>query len=630
MNRVVSPPLNQLDMLPTPLNESERRVLRFFDKSLPAEWEIYVQPFLNGLEPDFVLLHPAVGIAVFEVKAWRTEAYDVKGTAPDPHLFKRGSNRRLRDPIAQIRSYKDEIVDLYCPRLNTTAGRAGLQDVTAGIIMTRSSDRQAKEFLGPFLTPEMLKFPRYYPISGRDALARNDIEAVFPDSLRDGSRFMNEEMAEDLRHWLREPAFARERRQPLKLDARQELVATSRTANGLRRVKGPAGSGKTAALAARAAHLAAEGKQVLVCSYNLTLINYIRDLAAQYGRTKGISSKNIVYLSFHRWCKRACHQAGFDREYDAIWSDVSDHSDRDRPSSRRDDALDSRVPNLARVALGRARTPIDSVTFDAIIVDEGQDWRPEWWDTLRSALREGGEMLLVADMTQDVYGTADRWTEQAMIGAGFSGPWFRLEQSYRIPGRLTPLLARYAAHFLPNGEADIPKPAQQRLELEPVDLKWRQTTRLHLATACAEEIVVQMRELQMGAAIPDIVFLADNNLGRNVVELLAERGIEVVHTYDENPRQARRQKMAFRQGRGKVKATTWHSFKGWESAQLIVGVKRAKSRQDRAALYAAMTRLMRSDGGSALTIVNAEPDLLSFGREWPRFSGHRGKAGSVD
>ena len=79
MVRVISPPPSQLDSLPTPLTEGERQVLRLFDNALPESWEIYVQPFLNGLRPDFVLLNPAVGIAVFEVKDWSIGAYETRG-----------------------------------------------------------------------------------------------------------------------------------------------------------------------------------------------------------------------------------------------------------------------------------------------------------------------------------------------------------------------------------------------------------------------------------------------------------------------------------------------------------------------------------------------------------------------
>ena len=49
-------------------------MLDFFDRYLPDGWEIYIQPHLNGVRPDFVLLHPNVGIAVFEIKDWNLDA----------------------------------------------------------------------------------------------------------------------------------------------------------------------------------------------------------------------------------------------------------------------------------------------------------------------------------------------------------------------------------------------------------------------------------------------------------------------------------------------------------------------------------------------------------------------------
>ena len=76
MTRHVDPPLDALDELPTPLTDGERQVVRLFDQKLPEEWEIYVQPHLNGLRPDIVVLHPRVGIAVFEIKDWDLAAME--------------------------------------------------------------------------------------------------------------------------------------------------------------------------------------------------------------------------------------------------------------------------------------------------------------------------------------------------------------------------------------------------------------------------------------------------------------------------------------------------------------------------------------------------------------------------
>jgi hypothetical protein len=66
MPRRVSPPLAEIDAQCTPLTTGEHRLLDIFCEQLPESWETYVQPHLNGLRPDFVLLHPNVGVAVFE------------------------------------------------------------------------------------------------------------------------------------------------------------------------------------------------------------------------------------------------------------------------------------------------------------------------------------------------------------------------------------------------------------------------------------------------------------------------------------------------------------------------------------------------------------------------------------
>jgi hypothetical protein len=68
VSRFICPSREELGRLRTPLTAGERWVLKFFDRHLPGGWEIYVQPHISGLRPDFILLHPHAGIAVFEVK----------------------------------------------------------------------------------------------------------------------------------------------------------------------------------------------------------------------------------------------------------------------------------------------------------------------------------------------------------------------------------------------------------------------------------------------------------------------------------------------------------------------------------------------------------------------------------
>jgi hypothetical protein len=117
------------------LDARRARSPRVFDAHLDPEWEIYCQPHLNGLRPDFVLLNPSVGIAVFELKDWNLDAmhYFVPAGGRDLHGRKDGKSFSLaaQNPVTKVNHYRDAVYKLYCPRLKQNAGFAA---VTAGVI----------------------------------------------------------------------------------------------------------------------------------------------------------------------------------------------------------------------------------------------------------------------------------------------------------------------------------------------------------------------------------------------------------------------------------------------------------------------------------------------------------------
>lgn len=154
--RVIHPPREAHDRLRQPLTPGERMVLDAFDRHLPIDWEIYVQPHLNGLRPDFVLLHPGVGIAVFEVKDWDLDAmryYVRKGDTGRPELWAERDNKTFSversNPVRAASRYKQDINDIYCPRLD---GRHGLGAITAGVIFPFADADRARTLLGSGLT----------------------------------------------------------------------------------------------------------------------------------------------------------------------------------------------------------------------------------------------------------------------------------------------------------------------------------------------------------------------------------------------------------------------------------------------------------------------------------------------
>lgn len=614
LQRIISPARDQFSTLRQPLTDGERRVLELFDATLDPAWEIYIQPHLNGLRPDFVLLNPNVGVAVFEVKDWNLDAmhYFTTGTRP-PELRGRKDGRSFslqsQNPIAKVNYYRDAIYKLYCPRLEQSAGFAA---ITAGVIFPFAETRRVRELFSSFIThSEDDPYARYQPITGAEDLSAGEIGKIFPESSRRSSKVMREEFAADLRGWLVEPDFSITQRQALELDPNQRMLVEDRTASGYRRIKGAAGSGKSLVLASRAAKLADEGKSVLIATYNITLWHYLRDLVVR-ALSDPHSYQSITFVNFHSWCKQVCMDVGWGAQYDDLWKNNEAKA-----------VLEFDLPQLIALASEADEAP----RYDAILVDEGQDYRPQWWNTLRRFLKPGGEMMLVADATQDVYGTAGAWTDEAMSGAGFRGAWAHLDVSYRLPPAATPLVRDFVTRYLPEKGADLPALAQGALDLFPAQLRWVQCGADDAICTCVSELQRLMQ--QTGAADlanADITFLAsDVKTGSKVVTRLSGFEIASVATFARDIQERRRQKMAFYMGDARIKATTLHSFKGWEAPLLVIHIGSAVVSQSVALIYAGLTRLKKRAEGSRLTVVSSAPELAEFGRTWPEFVERRSR-----
>lgn len=62
-----------------------------------------------------------------------------------------------------------------------------------------------------------------------------------------------------------------------------------------------------------------------------------------------------------------------------------------------------------------------------------------------------------------------------------------------------------------------------------------------------------------------------------------------MHTYDQDEQERRRQKVGLYMGDARVKATTLHSFKGWESRSLVIYLGEKISQKSLALLYTGLT-----------------------------------------
>lgn len=607
--RLISPPAAEHDSLRQPLTDGEKLVFEFFNTYLPEEWEIYLQPHLNGLKPNFVLLHPQNGIAVFEVKDWNLDAlhYFCEWSNDKPRLMgnngTRTFSREKDNPVTKIELYKEEIFNLYCPRLQQ---KSGFGAITAGIIFPFTEKKRIEDLFKPFRDfRNMSGYSNLYPLVGSDTIARGNIKFDLT-RLNKINDCMSVEIAADLRAWLAEPSFVKDQRSPLELSSDQKRLITTRTVTGYRRIKGSAGSGKSIVLAGRAAELVSLGLNVLVCTFNITLINYLRDVSVRW---KGTSAKNaITWLHFHALCKRILIESGYESEYSQLCNDY--HYDFK--------VFDEKLTDLLLSVCNDAN---DYSVYDAILVDEGQDFHPKWWQVLRKLVKPNGEMLLVADRTQDVYGTASAWTDEQMINSGFSGEWGSLDVSYRMPPKLIEITRQFAETFLPESLRQIPISLNFELDryIYLCEIKWQQIHPNQIVDVTIEAVLDMMKiaNPEERLAVADITIIVDSeSIGINLSDKLnSDYGMLCIDTFerDKQNNDGRRKKIGFFMGDARVKLTTIQSFKGWEARLLVLVISKANSPQGLSAIYAGLTRLKRSvNGTSNLSVICSAPELGSF------------------
>ena len=517
MNRIISPTKSDCDNLRQHLEAGERQFIEYLDENLHRNWEIYIQPHLNGLCPDVVILNPAIGIGVFEVKNWNLKAmkYFLQEDNYGMTQLKAINNSRVKfqyypNPVDQLIQYKKEIINLYSFGLNFQ--KYGSLVVNVGLVLPSATKQKAEELFLPLFKSRNQKVFNLFDEGGENynnciitkENLSEDIKFVLPTGItRFSSKFMNRVIADQLRIWLIEPESNIEQRTSINYNTKQLDYVNSRTKSGYRRIRGSAGSGKSVVLVGRAVKLMEESKKVLVVNFNITMLNYLQDLAV---RISSQARRNITWLNFHNLGSRLCGEAGLNQQMAKLFEESLGFPDNDAYCS------------LINQAINRFSDDYENYKYDAILVDEGQDFSLEWWNILRRLLTDNGEMLLVADSTQDIYEQATLWTDESMQGAGFRGDWVELEGTYRLPDELIPLVVDFSNTYLPKEMVNTPVKAQMEINFNKVYLGWEQVNSLNLNAI--ENVILNTRDFlidKQELSMNDIsILVQDKSLGKNV------------------------------------------------------------------------------------------------------------------
>lgn len=365
----------------------ERKVFFALKQNLPAPFcGLHGVPLLtrgrgdrlHDGEIDFVLVHPELGLLVLEVKGGGI-ACDHEGqrwtskNQVGEHEIKNPYDQAKRNMYALIEELRaSKLAKRFSFPIGYAVWFADIEVARAPLGLS-SSYRQITLDATSLRAPEE-QLRRIF----RECLVRPAAEPPGAAGLR-----------EMVRHFVPNwtiPARLRtrlnEEEQVLLEATRSQFKVLSMLARRRRAlICGTAGSGKTFLALEKARRVGETGVKVLLLCYNSGLAAWLRSTAAAY--------PNVEVFHYHGLCLHICKLA-------------KQPTPQPDPHGDRDAYFRYELPEAMMFAL-------ESVAerYDAIIVDEAQDFDPVWWIGIEQLLRDPDEsqLYLFYDDNQHIYGS---------------------------------------------------------------------------------------------------------------------------------------------------------------------------------------------------------------------------------
>ena len=220
------------------------------------------------------------------------------------------------------------------------------------------------------------------------------------------------------------------------MDLQQEQLARS-LGDGHRVIHGVAGSGKTMILGYRAEYLAkannAASKPILILCYNEPLAVKL----ASVMEAKGLSSQ-VHARHFHKWCRD---------QLKAFGQTLPAH---DMPVGPKMEEM------VLRVIHGVDRKQIPSGQYQAVLIDEGHDFAPEWLKLVTQMVDPTTNSLLVLyDDAQSIYERSrSKQFSFKSVGIQAQGRTTILKINYRNTRQILQVASLIAADLLTADDKD--------------------------------------------------------------------------------------------------------------------------------------------------------------------------------
>lgn len=427
------------------MTPGERRLAERLEHKLDDDYLLWYDVPVGPKQthPDFVVIHPRRGLLILEVKDWRLDTIR-SATRERFEIAPDGQLKVVINPVMQARHCAIQVVNALerDPQLVQPDGphKGKLAFPWGhGVVFSNITRQQFEQAgLGEAIPPHLV-------ICKDEMLESVDAEALqqrlwemFPHAF--GSQTMTLPQLDRVR-WIMFPevrvpgpgqgALFDEASEDLPdimrvMDIQQEQLARS-LGEGHRVIHGVAGSGKTMILGYRAEHLAKlpSPKPVLVLCYNEPLAVKLDAMFQAKGLADRVHARN-----FHKWCRQQLKAYG-------------------QPIPPQGNGMFDRMVDNVIHAVDRQQIPAGQ--YQAVLIDEGHDFKPEWFKLVTQMVDpETNSLLVLYDSAQNIYGQgkSHRKFSFKSVGIQAAGRTTILKINYRNTKQILQTANLVAAEFL--------------------------------------------------------------------------------------------------------------------------------------------------------------------------------------
>lgn len=392
------PSLEKIAKFKVPPTEGERTLLDFLGRVLDDSYEVYFNPYLNGDRPDVLIMREGNGVLVIEVKDWNLDNFTLNEKKKWVYI---PNGSIVKSPIDQVLKYKNNLFDLHVDQLleKKIKDLRHFNIVACAVYFHCASQGKVDNLLvNPYSEDKKYQTFLKYNIDliGRDSLNADNFKKILDNhylSLSKKSIYFTDDIYQNFKRLLTPTIHQKADGIPYNYSQKQKDIIYS--TNPVQRVKGVFGSGKTTVLAARAvqAYKRALNRtnypKVLILTYNITLKNFIHDKLMRVDETFPVES--FIIINYHSFINAELNNLNIDVV-------VPNNYPEEKVGEYLEDHYYSNV-----LLFDKHKSEI--VKYDAVLIDEIQDYHRPWMEIIKNYFREPeGDYVLFGDVKQNIYG----------------------------------------------------------------------------------------------------------------------------------------------------------------------------------------------------------------------------------